>query len=162
MIAVSKVHECTYRLCHELIPINDRYCDKHSYLENDRAKYRNKQYNKYYRNQEANTFYQSKDWKQMRYHVVIQHNYTSQVSNRILPDKDIIVDHIVPRRIDRTKQLSSDNLWLLSREEHNIKTHIEDRILSKPNGKNIITRLDKAWWIKSIKEQLNKNAKGNH
>lgn len=159
---MAKVHECTYRLCHTLIPIGDRYCNKHSYLENDRAKYRNKQYNKYYRNQEANTFYQSKAWKQMRKHVVITHNYTSQVSGRILADKDIIVDHIIPRRVDKTKELVTDNLWILSRKEHNIKTHIEDKILAKPNGKNIITHLDITWWIKAIREQLNETSKGNH
>lgn len=159
---MAKVHECTYRLCHVLIPINDRYCTKHDYLENDRAKYRNKYYNKYYRNQEANAFYQSKQWKQLRKHIVITHNYTSQVSGRILPDKDIIVDHIIPRRVDKTKELLSDNLWLLSRKEHNIKTHIEDKILAKPNGDNIITHLDKDWWIGTIKEQSHKNTKGNH
>lgn len=159
---MAKVHECTYRLCHTLIPINNRYCNQHSYLDKDRAKYRNKQYNKYYRNQEANSFYQSKAWKQMRKHVVITHNYTSQVSGRILSDKDIIVDHIIPRRVDKTKELLTDNLWLLSRQEHNIKTHIEDKILAKPNGKNIITHLDITWWIKAIREQLNKTSKGNH
>lgn len=149
-----RMHECRKNTCHNLIAMNKNYCEQHQKLEQELIKKRNKDYNANRRDKEANSFYHSKAWQLKRKQAVLRNNYISEVSNTILNDKDIIVDHIVPRRVDKDKELDINNLWLLSRREHNIKTRIEDRILAKPNGVNIIRHLDKAWWIKNIKQDM--------
>ena len=141
-----KLHHCNQPGCHELIPFNERYCRLH---KEDRA-VSNKFYNEFRRDKQANKFYHSPRWTKVRNYVVARDMYLSAVSDVVIKDKDIIVDHIIPRRLlSEEQQYNADNLWLLSRREHNIKTKLEQSMNDRQ-----LKHLSRSWWIKVIKEKL--------
>lgn len=147
-----KMHHCYHAGCHELLPFEVKYCKKHSFnkVRTSEDSKRDKFYNQYKRNKDANSFYHSKQWIDTRNYVVARDMYISGVSEGILNDKDIIVDHIVPLKLlSGDDRYEMSNLWLLSRKEHNIKTKLEQRM--KPNQ---LRHVSKDWWIKVIKEKL--------
>lgn len=146
-----RMRECNYPTCHELIAPDKRYCDKHKEYEQSQSKQRNKRYNAMYRDKERNTFYQSKQWQKVRNYVINRDYYMCQCCGSAVNDKKI-VDHIVPLRIDKTKALSTDNLWSLCDKCHNRKTILEEQILHSSNGVNKIKHLSKNRWIQYIKE----------
>lgn len=77
---------------------------------------------------------------------------TSGASGKVLSDHDVIVDHIIPRRLV-DDPLDPSNLWCLSRSEHVIKTKVEQDILVQPNKENILKHASEQWWIKAITER---------
>lgn len=118
-----------------------------------------KRYNKCKRDPVANAFYQSKQWKKVRDSVVVRDYYSSGVTGRVIPNKELIVDHIVPRRLCEDP-FDESNLWCLSRGEHTIKTKLEESIASQPNGDNKLKHLSKIWWKKVLNEKIkNQNLK---
>lgn len=162
---MTKVHYCQERLCRAVIPMGERYCAKHKPLHqytptnyDKEAKRRtNIQYNHEERDQAANAFYHSKAWSRVANYVRNKELMTSGASGKLLGDHDVIVDHITPRKyLTREEALNTENLWLLSRREHNIKTNIEESIAKQPNGANKLKHLSRSWWQKVIKERLNK------
>lgn len=161
-----KVHMCEEPRCHNIIPFNHRWCDVHASqhmrfnkISHDQRLEMYKKYNAERRDPEANAFYQSKQWKAVRAFVVNRDYYTSAISHRVIPNKQLIVDHIVPRRLC-DDPLDTDNLWCLSRGEHTIKTRLEESIAAKPNGDNKLKHISKSWWQKAISEKIkNKNFK---
>ena len=151
-MAGIKMHHCYHAGCHELLPFSVKYCRKHTIRKTRTPEdsKRDKFYNRFQRNKEANDFYHSNMWTKVRDYIVSRDMYVSGVSQQILNDKDIIVDHIIPLRLlDGNDRYEPTNLWLLSREEHNIKTKLEQKM--KPNQ---LKHVSKDWWIKVIKEKL--------
>ena len=151
-MAGIKMHHCYHVGCHELLPFEVKYCRKHTInkIRTPEDSKRDKFYNQYKRDKEANSFYHSKRWTDTRNYVVARDMYVSGVSEEILNDKDIIVDHIVPLKLlSGDDRYEMSNLWLLSRREHNIKTKLEQSM--KPNQ---LRHVSKDWWIKVIKEKL--------
>lgn len=156
---MTKWRECTKPTCHELVQYPSKWCDKHQIeINNKRAEYRAEQsskrqalYNRHNRSKEANSFYHTKQWQQTRNYVINRDHYICQVCGEPVNDRKII-DHIVPRRIDKSLELNTDNLWTLCYRCHRIKTLKEEQIINSPNGINKIKHLSKDRWIKYIKE----------
>lgn len=152
-----KVHVCDERGCRAIIPLTQRYCDKHKPLHykyskvshQDKLRY-NRQYNANQRDQAANSFYHSKQWRHVRDYVSNRDMYIDGASNMTINDKQLIVDHIVPLRLCQDP-LDTANLWCLSRHNHNIKTKMEQNM-----SDNQLKHVGKKWWIKVINEH-NKN-----
>lgn len=159
---MAKVHQCGEIRCHRIIPFDQRYCDVHAKLHAHDA-YHNvsrkqrlesyKIYNHEHRDQTANAFYHSKEWQRVRDYVTNRDMYASGVSGITLTDHDLIVDHVVPRRLCKDP-LDTDNLWCLSRREHLAKTKMEKHIADKPNGDNILKHLNRQKWAVYIDRQL--------
>lgn len=167
MLKTPKVHICGERGCRAVIPMNERYCKTHkpqhqyNYKRNnftqEQKKRANKHYNLYERDQEANSFYHSRAWTKVANYVRNRDMMTSGATGKPLSDHHVIVDHITPRKyLTREEALNTENLWLLSRKEHNIKTKIEESIANSPNGVNKLKHLSREWWSKVIKERINK------
>ncbi len=155
---MTKVHICAEPRCHRVIPFNQKYCDEHIKLHQrfsntDKEYY--KDYNRNKRDQTANKFYHSIAWQKVRAFVVNRDCYTSAVTHQVLCDGDLIVDHVVPRKYC-INPLDSTNLWCLSRQEHAIKTMLEQEIASTPNGVNKLKHISRQWWIAQIKKRLNR------
>ena len=160
---MAKWRECSKPTCNELIQYPERYCPKHK-LEQEQQReqerkeksyQKNKLYNQHNRNKEANSFYQSKQWKQTRNYIINRDNYICQVCGEPINNRKII-DHITPRRIDKSKELDENNLWTLCYRCHKLKTDIEEQIINSPNGINKIKHISKDNWIKYIKERIHK------
>lgn len=144
------VHECNWLGCHRVCPAGHRFCDYHYQLskqqwhnayDKDTKRIADRQYNNDRRDQEANAFYHSKRWTHIRDYIKARDYMTSGLSGRVLSDHNYIVDHIIPRRLCHNP-LDTDNLWLLSRQEHNKKTKIEETL---PD--NILVSMTKHDWI---------------
>ena len=138
-----------------MIPIKQRYCAKHAPLHeyvDTRSKQTkridNRQYNLYCRDQEANEFYHSKQWTKVRQYVCNRDMYMSAISNKVINDKDLIVDHIIPMRLC-DDPLNTNNLWCLSRAEHNVKTKLEQSM-----DDNQLKHIKNEWWNKVLKEKF--------
>lgn len=157
---MPRVHVCNEHGCRKVVPLNHRYCEEHykehqpyqGVTKRERKRYY-KEYNANDRDQQANDFYHSKRWTTVRNYVVNRDMYSSAVTGRALGNHDLIVDHIARRDLC-TDPLDTSNLWCLSHSEHAIKTKIEQDILSKPNGKNIIKHMTRDRWVKYIKERM--------
>lgn len=159
MIATPKVHYCGHKFCRNIVPLDQRYCPEH--LE-DGKRYANvsrqqkladnKRYDLFQRDAKANSFYHSSQWTQLRNYIVAKDMNTCAVCGNVIDDTKI-VDHIVPLRVDSNLKLNKDNLWVLCKHDHNLKTKLEEQILTKPNGTNIIKHMSKENWIKYIKER---------
>lgn len=132
------VHECQALGCHQVVPDNHHYCDYHYQLHKAKwqatlkkngqdRKQADRVYNHTRRDQEANRFYHDKTWTTTRNFVKARDMMTSGLSGRVLNDHDVIVDHIIPRRLC-SNPLDTNNLWLLSRSEHNRKTDAEEKM----------------------------------
>lgn len=148
-----RVHMCGHATCRAMIPITTRYCSEHA--RDDGYKRNKQQANKVYdttkRDAERTKFYHSKKWKQLRDYAYRRDYGQCAITHRF--DQTIIVDHVVPVKVDASKAFDADNLWLLSLPVHNEKTRIENRILLKKNGHNILKHLDKTWWEKELKKK---------
>ena len=72
----------------------------------------------------------------------------SAISNKVINDKDLIVDHIIPMRLC-DDPLNTDNLWCLSRSEHNVKTKLEQSM-----DDNQLKHIKHEWWNKVLKEKF--------
>lgn len=154
-----KYRECSKPTCNQLVPYPEHYCPKHK-LENEQKKEqerkeksykKNKLYNQHNRNKEANRFYQSKEWHSIREYVINRDNYMCQVCGEPINNRKII-DHIIPRRTCKNKQLDESNLWTLCYRCHKVKTNIEEQIINSPNGINKIKHISKDYWKKYIRE----------
>ncbi|EEI25840.1 HNH endonuclease [Lentilactobacillus hilgardii] len=153
-----KLHICHEVGCQALIPMNKRYCDKHS-IKHQRpgnlrqravSSARNREYNMYHRDPIANGFYHSQEWTKIRNYVAARDYYLDGVTELPVANDRIIVDHIIPRRLlSRDKWLDVDNLWCLSPATHNIKTKLEQSMRD-----NQLKHCDKRWWIKVLSKRI--------
>lgn len=129
------LHVCNWRGCNEIIPQNHKYCDYHYRLHLQSPRHQNRikklqadrRYNQTRRDQEANRFYHSKRWTRTRDAVKNRDLMVSGASGQMLSDHDYIVDHIIKRDLCDDK-FDMNNLWLLSRAEHNTKTKLEQKL----------------------------------
>jgi 5-methylcytosine-specific restriction endonuclease McrA len=158
---MPRVHRCAESFCQTIIPISERYCKVHAPLHKpfhtqtrtDKLA-ANKEYNLYERDSIVNTFYHSKAWREVSNYVKSRDYYTDAISNEVLSDGALIVDHITPRRLlNRDEALNPANLWCLSRQHHNVKTKLEQSIAKQPNGDKKLQHLQREWWLKVLKEK---------
>lgn len=155
---------CGFKYCHKVIPFNQRYCTQHAqehqqerfeYLaKRDRTDYY-KHYNQEVRPEESSTFYNSSQWKKVSEYVRQRDMMTSGVTGKIIISDKCVVDHIVAKRLC-DNPLDTDNLWLLTYQEHYYKTQIEENIAKSPNGENKLRHISREWWKRAIKERITK------
>ena len=170
-----RVHRCNFIGCMELVPQGSKFCELHeisnqrqrehyqqelsqSLKGTRRERHMNQQaqakYDMETRDQDATAFYHSKRWVKLSRYVKVKQGYISEVSGKVLNDNDCQVDHIIKRSLLSKEQwYDQDNLWLLSRKEHYIKSNIE-RHMIKTGKQDVLKHLDKEWWKKVIREKL--------
>lgn len=166
----QQVHECGEPLCHQIVPVGERYCAKHKAMHEaewqaKKASYRRsklatavkaqraKEYDQTERDPVAKAFYHSSRWKKVRDAVYARDMATDQVTGEVLGDRKV-VDHIIPLRLCTAKQaLDSNNLWVLSYQTHYRKTKLEQIISQQPHGDTKLKHLDRQWWTKILKEK---------
>lgn len=165
-----RVHRCAEIGCHELIKLGFDYCDKHYQSrmndyqnrkseadklssktlrgQHDIAE-RNREYNSSVRHELGHEFYNTKQWERISEYIKQRDMYTSSVDGRVYGKGDLIVDHLIPRRLLNTKaeQYDVNNLWLLTKAQHNHKTAIENKM-----SDNKLKHLSRDWWIKTLKD----------
>ena len=170
-----RVHRCNFVGCRVLCQQGDKFCPLHQ-VANDkqrehyqqelsnslkgtrRERHLNQQaqakYDAEVRDQDATAFYHSKRWVKLSRYVKLKASYTSAISGQVLNDNDTQVDHVVKRSLLPKEQwYDQDNLWLISRHEHSIKTAIENKMI-RDGKSNVLKHLDKEWWKKVIREKL--------
>lgn len=163
-------HECGEPLCHQIIPIHERYCQKHQAQHEQewqakKDEYRKsklgqmlkaqktKQYDMNERDPEAVKFYHSQQWQRVRDYVYSRDMATCQACGNVVTNRKII-DHVVPRRLCSAEQaLDSNNLWTLCGRCHYRKTKIEQIISKQPNGDIKLQHLNRSWWTKVLQEK---------
>ena len=162
-----RVHRCAEIGCRELIKLGWDYCDKHyqqrmnkyvkmsnanreQYAKTLRGQAKTAEHARDYdatRRQELHSgFYNSKQWNKVSDYVKHRDGYSDAINGMLWSKGDLIVDHIVPRRLlPAEKQLDKDNLWLLTREQHNHKTSVENKL-----NENVLKHAKREWWIKVL------------
>ena len=170
-----RVHRCNWIGCRELIPYDQKFCELHaeanqrqhehyqaelskSLKGTRRERHLNQvsqaKYDAEVRDEQATAFYHSKRWVKLSRYVKVKQGYISEVSGQVLNDNDCQIDHIIKRSLLSPDQwYDQDNLWLISRHEHSIKTAIEAKMI-RDGKSNVLTHLDKSWWTKVIREKL--------
>lgn len=161
-------------MCHQIVPVGERYCAKHKAMHEaewqaKKDDYRrsklamaikankSKEYDKLQRDPQAVAFYHSKQWQKVRDYVYARDLATCQVCGNVVTNRKI-VDHIVPRRLCTPEQaLDSSNLWTLCYRCHFRKTKLEKLISAKQGGDNILRHLDRQWWTKVLREKKEDN-----
>ena len=170
-----RVHRCNWIGCMELVPQGSKFCPLHQDA-NDKQRQRYQaelskslagtrrerhlkrqaqaKYDAEVRDTDAIAFYHSKRWVKLSRYVKVKASYTSAISGQVLNDNDCQVDHIVMRSLLPKEQwYDQDNLWLISRHEHSIKTAIEAKMI-RDGKSNVLKHLNKSWWNKVIQENL--------
>ncbi|WP_461241101.1 HNH endonuclease [Paucilactobacillus sp. N302-9] len=134
--------------------MSERYCAKHKplherphYVSHEDKSRSNRDYNLNRRDEQANDFYHSSQWTKVRNYVVSRDMYTDAITGQVIDDKQLIVDHIIPRRLC-DNPLDTENLWCLSKRMHNIKTKIEQSM-----DENKLKHVGKIWWQKILNEK---------
>ena len=170
-----RVHRCNWIGCRELIPQGDKFCPLHqdandkqrqryqaelskSLAGTRRERHLNQQaqakYDMETRDQDAASFYHSRRWVKLSRYVKLRQAYTSAISGQVLNDNDCQVDHIIKRSLLSKEQwYDQDNLWLISRHEHSIKTNIENKMV-RDGKQDVLKHLGKEWWTKVISSKL--------
>ena len=170
-----RMHRCNFLGCLELVPVGEKFCNKHAEQNQaDRDKYMSdykegikgslkerhdnsvaqRKYNEETRSTESRVFYSGTRWVKTANNVRVRDSYTSAVSGKIINDGDIQVDHIIKRDLlPREDWYDTSNLWLLSRREHQLKTSIELKMLREDKA-DVLRHLGKDWWAKVLRERL--------
>jgi 5-methylcytosine-specific restriction endonuclease McrA len=164
------VHECGQPLCHQIVPVSQRYCDVHQRMHEEEWRkqkddYRRsklaksikaqkaKTYDLTERDKEATAFYRSRQWRSVRDAVYARDGATCQSCGNVVTDRKI-VDHIIPLRLCKGGQaLDSANLWTLCYRCHYRKTRLEQVISKQAQGDNKLKHLDRPWWTKVLREK---------
>ncbi|QIL51240.1 HNH endonuclease [Weissella coleopterorum] len=164
-----RMHRCAEIRCTELIPMKYDYCQKHYEARMQRFNQQRlnsqelssrtlrgqqklreatQSYDETTRQELHDGFYQSKQWEKIASYVKQRDGYLDGVDGKAWDKGDLIVDHVVPRRLlGRDEQLNTDNLWLLTRSQHNHKTAVEKKL-----NDNQLKNISKNWWIKILKK----------
>lgn len=170
-----RMHRCNFLGCRSLVPASEKFCKKHAEQNQaDRDKYltdykqgikgslkerhdnsvANKKYNEETRSTDSKEFYSGTRWSHTANHIRIRDSYTSAVSGKILNNGDIQVDHIIKRNlVPKEDWYNTNNLWLLSRREHQLKTSIELKMI-RDGKSDVLRHLGKDWWAKVLRERL--------
>lgn len=155
-------HRCNTRGCRELVV--GKYCLEHQqandkrYAEQAKASPRTmrdrsktREYDQTRRQEMHDGFYNSTQWRKVSAYVKERDGYRDGVDGRIWDVGELIVDHIVPRRLldGRAAMLDESNLWLLTKSQHQHKTNVERKL-----GDVKLRHLDRKWWSKILKEKI--------
>jgi len=171
-----RMHRCNYLNCRVLVPKDDKFCETHTAQNKaDRDKtmidYKNgikgslkekhenrkaqRKYNEEVRDKDSMAFYAGLRWRKTANMIRVRDSYISGVSGTILNDGDIQVDHIVKRELlAKEDWYDTDNLWLLSRREHAVKTAIEMKMI-RDGRRDVLMSLSRDWWAKALRDKLN-------
>ena len=165
-----RMHRCAEIGCRELIKPGWTYCQPHyearmkKYVhakqanadrnaQTLRGQYELSQATKEYdstRRQELHDgFYNTKQWKKISAYVKSRDGYADAINGRLWDDGELIVDHIIPRRLlPKGEQLDTSNLWLLTRAQHNHKTSVEKKL-----SENVLNHASCDWWRNVLREK---------
>lgn len=153
-------HRCNAQGCRELV--SEKYCAKHKrandlmYAEQSdkvrtlRDKAKTREYDNTRRQEMHDGFYNTSQWRKVSAYVKQRDGYRDGVDGKLWDVGELIVDHVVPRRLmsNRAEMLDADNLWLLSKSQHQHKTNVERRLSDVK-----VRHVDKEWWVKILKEK---------
>lgn len=161
-----QVRRCRYSTCNRLIPRSGiPYCKQHASLYKPHVftrKHRKgyfKDYNANKRDPIANQFYHSKEWKRTSARLRKQAFNTCSICGRSKDgSSQLVVDHIIPLKIEPRLKLSEDNLWVLCKECHYWKTKLEKNIYGSSKVANL--DISKAWPKEKIKNFILKKEEG--
>jgi len=117
--------------CGNPITLDKQSCDICITTTNRKESYSS--YDKYKRDKQSTAFYKSKAWKVLSNEVYIEQHGLCQIclENKKMVTgsfdkngnfKRNIIDHIIPIKIDWSKRLCKDNLWVLCISCHSKKT----------------------------------------
>lgn len=132
-----RVKTCRKPECHNTIPYDQAnpYCTDHASLYHPHSykttrwdrhmKY--SKYNRYKRDKEANKFYHTKAWSSLSKQLKREAYFTCQCCGHTYDRPGyLITDHIIPRRVDKRRQLDVTNLWVICKRCHYWKGELED------------------------------------
>lgn len=167
------MRRCSHRGCRELVPYENHYCEKHmvqrkaerierfeTYEKSQRGSLRarhkeleaQKKYDRESRDVDSTAFYLSNRWRKLAKSIRVEKGYVSDVSGKILRDSDTQIDHIVKRTLlDESAWYDRDNLWLLSRGEHRVKSNVEMKMISQGRSDEL-RQMTKEDWARIIKK----------
>lgn len=165
-----RLHRCANIGCRELIPLKHSYCQAHynDRLDNymaQRAKNKarasqtlrgkrdlaeqNRKYDQTRRKELHDGFYQSKQWTRIAEYVKQRDSYIDAIEGKTWDKGDLIADHIIPRRLlPGVEQYNTDNLWLLTKAQHNLKTSIEKKLSDQQ-----LKHVGRDWWKKILQNK---------
>ena len=159
-----KMKRCRKHNCRNLIPYEqyNPYCDKHSKSKSGNditykgVKHTKQIENKHRYDKVMNyNFYQTKEWAKLSQYIKRANVYTDSIDSKLLRDNDIIVDHIVPRRLlPQSEWLNADNLWCISRYHHRIKTNMEATMSASE-----LKRMSRSDWKVELRAYDNSHSK---
>lgn len=154
-----QLKQCRYPTCNELIPFDQKnpFCKKHGKNWHQRQfnyqKTNYKSYNKYRRDPQANAFYHSAPWRRLSADLRRQSMWTCECCGHTYDARSfLVVDHIIPFKVEPRLKLDRKNLWVLCKKCHFWKTKLEQQIYSA----SLIANLDtsKAWPREKIKNWI--------
>ena len=141
MSTLARVKICRKTNCHVTIPYaqDNPYCATHKDMYRPKPEFKPKssyerkrqqrEYNLHKRDKEANEFYMNKTWKHLSAGMKQQALFTCECCGRTSTTKGyIVVDHIIPRKIDKRKQLDKTNLWVICKRCHWYKGMLEEDV----------------------------------
>ncbi|MCH3989866.1 MAG: HNH endonuclease [Lactobacillus sp.] len=161
-----QLKQCRYPTCTKLVSRSQAnpFCKDHAqYWQPPKSSpYRKtdyKMYNRFKRDKQADAFYHSKQWKRLSEKLRRKSIWTCQCCGRTRDRVSfLVVDHIVPLKVDPSRRLDEKNLWVLCKQCHFWKTQLETQIY----GASRISNLDasKSWprekianWIQNKEKQ---------
>ena len=158
-----RVKVCRKAGCNNVIPYSqdNPYCADHASLYKPNyadvtkhVKRDTSYYDKYKRDKESAAFYKSKIWEHTARDVKAHAYFTCAICGRTY-DKPgyLVTDHIVPLRIDRSKCLDNDNLWVLCKGCHYWKTRLEETIYVSQSKMDNIDHSNK-WTRSTISDRV--------
>lgn len=154
-----QLKKCRYPTCSQLIPFDQKnpFCKKHGKNWHQRQfnyqKTNYKNYNKYQRDPVANAFYHSAPWRRLSADLRRKSMWTCECCGHTYDAKSfLVVDHIIPFKVEPRLKLDRKNLWVLCKKCHFWKTKLEQQIY----GTSLIANLDtsKAWPRKKIQNWI--------
>ncbi|MGW1413827.1 HNH endonuclease [Lactobacillus crispatus] len=154
-----QLKKCRYSTCNQLIPFDQKnpFCKKHGKNWHQRKfnyqKTNYKNYNKYQRDPVANAFYHSAPWRRLSVDLRRKSMWTCECCGHTYDAKSfLVVDHIIPFKVEPRLKLDRKNLWVLCKKCHFWKTKLEQQIY----GASLIANLDtsKAWPRKKIQNWI--------
>lgn len=147
---MPRYRRCRQPGCHAMVKYPNHYCTKHfeheaEYLANRQrwARAHGKQYQrKYntvtrYRNDTKSkqyNFYRTRQWQELRQRTLDRDHYICQYCGQ--PNSKT-VDHIVPIEFDQSLMASIDNLAVICRKCHRLKTDFEHQYYGTGQGNEI-------------------------
>ena len=155
-----QLKKCRYPTCNQLISIDQAnpFCKVHGKNWHKRnfnfyRKTNYQDYNKHKRDPKANAFYHSAPWRRLSADLRRQSIWTCQCCGRTYDGKSfLVVDHIIPLKVEPKLKLDRKNLWVLCKKCHFWKTKLQQQIY----GSSLIANLDtsKAWPREKIQKWI--------